>query len=166
MNVCKFVRKDCVFRPSAYLVRNHTGYIPFEGRLGRVLQEFDYFFMQMKSVNLKPVKKMSFTFDPFHDNVGSIRNVMHFITKPKIKKTNVKCAFKFDVVSDRREPTLKVELNEGKPILFKTQNLTRLELISEFNRLVLPLVKEEEVAKETKTAKAAGGGKKMGKGRK
>lgn len=150
--------RSIVFSPTSAAVRHHYGYIPFEGRMGRPLHEYDYFFKQVWAMNLKPVKRVQFSFDPFYPRVQSIRMLMHYMTKPKIKSTNVKCLFKFDVLSDGSEPTMKVELNEGKTLVFKAGNLSRLELVSEFNRHVLPLVTEDVKAVETKSAKTGGKG--------
>lgn len=137
--------------------RRHSGYIPFTGRLGPAATEESLFIRQMGLVDLKPVKKMTFTFDPIRKDVRSLRQWMHHMTAEKRKKTNVKCIFRFEVVSDRSEPTVKVELNEaegGGTILFKSANLSQLELVSEFNKMVLPLVKEEEQPTGMVTTKA------------
>ena len=52
-----------------------------------------------------------------------------------------------------------MELNQGKPILFKTSKLTGYEILYEFNKLVLPLVvHKEEAVTASKGAKMIAGG--------
>lgn len=49
---------------------------------------------------------------------------------------------------------------EGKKLLFKTENLNTLEFLLEFNKIVLPLVpKEEEILGKVAGKIAAGGAK-------
>merc|ERR1712200_250136 len=56
------------------------------------------------------------------------------------------CLIKTDIV-DNAEPSISVTLGEGKNFVFKTSNLNSLEVLQEFNKIVLPLVpKEEEVS--------------------
>ena len=56
---------------------------------------------QIKLVNLKPVKRMHFTFDPFNPQVKSIRHILFHFSSEKIRATNAKCVYKTDIVSDR-----------------------------------------------------------------
>ena len=64
-----------------------------------------------------------FRFDPFHPKPHSIMRVMTHLSAERIQKSNVKCLWKVETVTDRSEPTLKIELNEGDSLLFKTANL-------------------------------------------
>ena len=84
---------------------------------------------------------------------------MVFMSYRSVKSTNLKCLFKTDIRSDFSAPEMKVDLNDGRTIRFKSSTLTALELINEFNKIVLPLVviKDEGIT-ETKAAKLAAGG--------
>ena len=86
----------------------------------------------------------------------------------KVSNTNLRCLIKTDIV-DNVEPSISVTLGkaifvdcpryfyfnhffffaigEGKKVVFNTSNLNSLEVLQEFNKIVLPLVpKEEEVS--------------------
>ena len=80
-----------------------------------------------------------------------------------IQKSNPKCLWKTEMVSDRSEPTIKIELNEGDSLLFKTANLRAVEILEIMNNYVLPRVVAETKAAEPK---AAAGGAKGKKGKK
>ena len=135
-------------------VRTHLGYIPRQGPGKPLRTSWDRLKLQLKKVNLKPVKRVHYQFDPFHPKVDSIRYVMTHLSSEKIQKTNPKCILKYEVITDRSDPTIKVELEEGNSLLFKTANLNQEEIVSIFNDYVLPRVKEEkEVVLESKGAK-------------
>jgi len=66
-------------------------------------------------------------------------------------------------VDDRRDPTILMNLNDGRDLEIRTANLTELEISTVVNTYLLPLVKEEELAivtKSEKTSKQGGKGKK------
>merc|ERR1712080_116821 len=108
-------------------------------------------------LNLKPVKRMNFTFDPFHPSAKSIRHIIYHFSSEKVRGTNPKCIYKTDVVSDRSEPTFSVQLDETTDdlsrIIFKTANLKPEDVLTKFNELILPLVKVEVL--EDRTTKGA-----------
>lgn len=138
-------------------VRHHTGYIPFEGRHGPDRNCMDRKVVdQTKALNLQPVAKIQFTFDPIREDVMSIRHFMFITSFPKVRKTNPRVIYKTSVVSDRSEPEIKVELvDDGPKIVFKPSRLSVLDILYEFNKIVLPLVKDEvePSATQTKSAK-------------
>jgi len=147
-------------------VRHHLGYLPFEGRLGRYPTYQTKFSEEVRRVNLQPVDKITYTFDPLTSEYFSLRNVMFFLSTKKVKATNVKTIYKTNILDDRSPPNVKFDLNDGRQLEIRTGNLTDLEIVSTVNNYVLPLVKEvEEVVVETKAAKGAGAGGK-GKGKK
>jgi len=152
--------------PTVSSVRTHLGYIPFSGRVGRKLSNKELFLKELKKANIQPVKKVTYTFDPIREDFQSIRNFMHFWNKPKVLETNLKVLIKTDIVNDRREPVINFELNDGRTLEVRTSKLTELEIAKIVNFYLLPLVKEEEVAVETKAAKGAGSSAKGKKGKK
>jgi len=158
-----FSQIHCLIVPN----RTHLGYIPRQGRSKQYDDPWSRTKLQLIKVNMKPVKRVHYTFDPFHPRVDSIRHVIHHYSCERIQKSNPKCIFKTEVVCNRSEPTLKVELDEGNSLLFKTAHLTVEEIVTMINDYVLPRVKEETaVVTESKGAKTtakkgkAGGKKK------
>ena len=105
----------------------------------------------------------TYTFDPMTENCHSLRNFMFFWNTKKIRRTNLKLATKVSVVDDRSEPTILMNLNDGRdlevPVLeifslrvlfemllmsgvqIRCGNLTELEIASVVNHYLLPLVK-------------------------
>jgi len=142
-------------------VRTHLGYIPRQGPANPRANSWEQTKIQLKKINMKPVKKVHYKFDPFHPKPHSIMQVMTHLSSEKIQKSNPKCMWKTEVVCDRSEPTLTLELNEGDSLMFKTANLQVLEILANLNEYVLPRVKDEtETPAVTKAAAGAGAGAK------
>lgn len=124
--------------------RTHYGYLPFEGRVPndqtpRAIQR-----NQLKALNFKPVKRITFQVDPCHRGSASIRQLMTLISNPKVTKTGPKTIFKYDFVTDRSEPKVTLTFHDtDQSLVFKTAHLTEHEIISELNKFVLPLVKAD-----------------------
>merc|ERR1712173_399864 len=116
-----------------------------------------------KKANMQPVTKATYTFDPMTENCHSLRNFMFFWNTKKVRKTNLKIATKVTVVDDRSEPTILMNLNDGRDLEIRCGNLTELEIATVVNHYLLPLVKEEEKATLTKSEKGAGQEAKEGK---
>lgn len=145
-------------------VRTHLGYIPYEGRRATQMNNMIQFTLELKKANLQPVKKVTYTFDPMTSNCHSLRNFMFFWNTKKVRRTNVKMLQSTKIVDDRSEPTVVMNLNDGRDLEIRTGHLTELEIATVVNTYLLPLVKEEEKAMLTKAEKGAGqGGKKGGK---
>jgi len=147
--------------PTLMSVRTHLGYIPRQGPANTRANEHEQTKIQIRKVNMKPVKKVHYKLDPFHPKPHSILNVMTHLSNEKIQKSNPKCLWKTEMVSDRSEPTIKIELNEGDSLLFKTANLKPLEILEIMNDYVLPrvVVESKQVADSGKPKAAAGGAK-------
>jgi len=153
--------------PTFIPVRTHLGYIPRQGPANPRANDWEQTKIQLQKVNMKPVKKVHYRFDPFHPKPHSIMRVMTHLSAERIQKSNVKCLWKVETVTDRSEPTLKIELNEGDSLLFKTANLQDLEILTMMNDYVLPRVVEEtSPAVETKSTATGGKGKAGSKGKK
>ncbi len=130
-------------------VRGHTGYIDFQGRLGNRDDRKVRLQQQTGLLNLEPVKRVAFRLDPFAPDAQGIRTFMWAISKQKTRATNPKCVVKTEIVSDGSPQQIKFEFNdalERKPVLFKAGTMDGLEMLFEFNKLVLPLVKVTEEA--------------------
>ncbi|KAG5894446.1 hypothetical protein JTB14_014893 [Gonioctena quinquepunctata] len=115
---------------------------------------------QLKLVNLKPVKKIQVKFDPFHPNAVTARDFLFHISTSKVAETNLSCVIKPDVVCDRSEPEIKIELADSGVIKFLANNLTVLEILQQINKHISSKVKPDPVASTATTKLAA---KKQGK---
>ncbi|KAK9730587.1 39S ribosomal protein L53/MRP-L53 [Popillia japonica] len=99
---------------------------------------------ELKFVNLKPVKKIEVQFDPFHQNAITVRDFLHFITSAKVTNTNLNCKIKTNIVCDRSEPQIKIDLIDSGSVKFLANNLTVLEIFQQFNKHISSQVKIEE----------------------
>ncbi|CAH1953911.1 unnamed protein product [Acanthoscelides obtectus] len=115
---------------------------------------------QLKLVNLKPIKKIQVQFDPFHPNAVTARDFLFHISNPKVIQTNINCAIRTNVVCDRSEPQIKIDLAESGSVKFLLNNLTVLEILQQINKHISSKVKEEPpsptTAKITTKQKAKG----------
>ncbi|XP_067124646.1 large ribosomal subunit protein mL53 [Centruroides vittatus] len=102
-------------------------------------------FTLLKEFHLKGIKRIEVKFDPFHPNVKSIRDFVYYLSAPRIRQSNVKCAFKTSVVNDRSEPTALVTVDSGHKYLFKTGNLTSLEVVQEFHKILQKHAPQEKI---------------------
>ncbi|XP_060085276.1 large ribosomal subunit protein mL53-like [Ylistrum balloti] len=89
----------------------------------------------LKNFQIRAVKKMFFKFDPYSADVRSIREVMFALHADKILSTNLNCTPKVEIMSDQSEPEMKVDFSDGQKVLFKTKNLTTLDILLRFHQL-------------------------------
>merc|ERR1739848_685820 len=99
--------------PIAFQVRGHVGYLPADGRLHPWDTEEARTQKQIKRLNLKPVKRMHFSLDPFHPSAKSMRHLLYHFSSEKVRGTNPKCVYKTDILSDRSKPTINVHLDDS-----------------------------------------------------
>lgn len=90
----------------------------------------------VKDVHLKNIKRIEIKFDPFTTTATSIRNFLFYISSSRVRQSNIKCSIKTSVVNDRSEPVAFVTVETGHKYLFKTGNLTTLEFVEEFYKLL------------------------------
>ncbi|KAG7176229.1 39S ribosomal protein L53, mitochondrial-like [Homarus americanus] len=91
---------------------------------------------QSSLLNLKPVKRITFSFDPLSEKAIVVRHTLNFFHLEKVRESNLKCLLKTTVLSTRADPTIEVKLVNGKTLLFKAVNLQPLEILKKFNELV------------------------------
>ncbi|XP_005107085.1 uncharacterized protein LOC101864014 [Aplysia californica] len=115
----------------------------------------------VKRMHLRPVRKIQFVFDPYLKSSASVRDVATVLHLPNVLETNQGTQFKFDIKADRSEPQMHVEFNDGHQVLFKTMNLTKLEILDYLFEYVdeKDLKKNESPELVTKSAKVKGKGK-------
>jgi len=100
-------------------------------------------YVQLKKVDFRPVKKVSFKFDPFSPNITQFRDLVFYLSSAKLRDTNPKCLFKTEIASDRSDPELTCKLENGSQLIFKAKNLTALEILERFNKIIHPLLPPE-----------------------
>jgi len=93
-----------------------------------------YTFLQQS--HLKPVKRISVKFDPFDPDSKSIREFLYHVNGYKLRLTNPDCTVRQQVVCDRSEPIIDVDLDNGQKLIFKTRRLKAHEIVEQFNRVV------------------------------
>ncbi|KAF4523695.1 hypothetical protein B566_EDAN006067 [Ephemera danica] len=91
--------------------------IPYSGTLKRSAGVISAIAKQLRSVTLKPAKKVVIKFDPFHDKVAATREFLFHISTPKVLETNLNCKVKAEVLSDRTGPLIEVSLVDGGKIM-------------------------------------------------
>jgi len=101
--------------------------------------------IQLDLLDLRPVKKITYSFDPFSPNAVDFRKLMFCLSIPKVRQTNHKCIFKTEVLSDRSPAELLCNLENGQNVLFKAENLTTLQVLQQLNIILGPLIPPKEV---------------------
>ncbi|KAK9504778.1 hypothetical protein O3M35_008966 [Rhynocoris fuscipes] len=129
--------------------------IPFSGtiKLSGGLPAAIY--KQLKSVTLKPVKRVQFKFDPFHEKVEQTRYFLYHLTTPSVLKTNLNCTFKTKILCDRSDPSINFTLANGEEIEFKSANLSALEMLKLFNNHISVLVPKDDLTSTPVATKSA-----------
>ncbi|BES92348.1 unnamed protein product [Nesidiocoris tenuis] len=129
----------------------YTGAIGFSGGLLSAVSK------ELRTLSLKPVKRVIFQFDPFHEKVEQTRLLMYYLNSKRVNKTNLQCVLRSNVVCDRSDPLVTFKLVSGHDVVFKSKNLSLLEMLKLYNEHITVLVpKEEPVAVvSTKATKSA-----------
>ncbi|TPP61824.1 hypothetical protein FGIG_10554 [Fasciola gigantica] len=84
----------------------------------------------LNQLNLKPVKWMTFKFNPFCGSVDSIKNACFLMSNPRWRATNPNMVIKPTVASNYTEPTIEILYGNGKIVRIKTGNLTIREIVN------------------------------------
>lgn len=88
---------------------------------------------------------------------------MFHLSSGAVRETNPKCTFKTEIANDRAEPTILVQLDADKSVLFKAGNLTELEVLQLWNKHITPLAAPADGS--GKASGATAGKTKAGKAR-
>lgn len=98
-----------------------------------------------KNLQLRPFKRISVKFDPFHKNVTPIRDFLYQVSALRVRQTNPDCALKTEVVCDRSDPSIELTLLNGHRVVIRTDYLTNLEVLETMNKVATAHdVKQEE----------------------
>jgi len=114
---------------------------------------------QLEELNLRAVKSIVASYDPFDERSISTRKFLEFLNRKRVQRKFPEAKVKTAIKCDRSEPTLAFDLVTGTKVLFKAGNLTTLEMFELYNRHITPQAPEEEKARETLTTKAMRKGK-------
>ncbi|KAM7292559.1 39S ribosomal protein L53, mitochondrial [Ixodes scapularis] len=88
-----------------------------------------------KNLQLRPFKRITVKFDPFHKNVTPIRDFLHQVSALRVRQTNPDCVLKTDVVCDRSDPSIELTLLDGHRVIIRTDYLTNLEVLETMNKV-------------------------------
>lgn len=105
---------------------------------------------QLRTLNLKPVKKIQIQFDPFHERTKETRDFLFQITTPKIIATNPYCTVKTNIVCDRSDPVITFTLGSGDKVVMKSVHLTALNILELYNKHITPLAPKEQTEDDGK----------------
>ncbi|XP_052096852.1 probable 39S ribosomal protein L53, mitochondrial [Mytilus californianus] len=83
----------------------------------------------LEAFHLRSMKSIKFTFDPYHPNIRSMRECLFLIKQARILKTNLNCATKVDVKSNRCDPEINIAFIDDHKVKFKTSELTTLDIL-------------------------------------
>uniref|UniRef100_A0A5K3F903 Large ribosomal subunit protein mL53 n=1 Tax=Mesocestoides corti TaxID=53468 RepID=A0A5K3F903_MESCO len=83
----------------------------------------------LQQVNLKPVKSIEFTFNPFFSRTYSIRHVSTLLISPRWRSSNENCIMRVNVRSDKFPPQMQVVFINGNILIVKTENLSDREVL-------------------------------------
>ncbi|KAH7716784.1 Protein MRPL-53 [Aphelenchoides avenae] len=89
-----------------------------------------------RALNLKPVKSILVSFDPFFKDNVALRTFWFDIQGPRIKATNPKLRVKSEIRNDRQPPFFRAELEDGRSLLFKTAGMHPMDVHMRFNKLL------------------------------
>ncbi|GAB0099391.1 hypothetical protein DMENIID0001_152470 [Sergentomyia squamirostris] len=132
------------------------------GKLTRSGGLFSAIAKQSKLINIKPVNRITFSFDPFSKNSVEIRHFLFQYSIARVKATNINCKYRTNIVCDGSPPEVLFELTkpdgEKEKLKVLCENLTCLEILQLTNKHISQyIVEPEETSKVpvTKATKAA-----------
>lgn len=62
----------------------------------------------------------------------------------KMRASNPKCAIRINVLTDRSDPTIRIQLENGQHLIYNTSNLTELEVLQHLHKTKSALDEEPE----------------------
>ncbi|KAK5969346.1 Mitochondrial Ribosomal Protein Large [Trichostrongylus colubriformis] len=92
--------------------------------------------LAIRALDLKSVKSVEISLDPFHSGNRSIRAFWYAIMGPKVRMTNPSLKVSAEVRNDRQPPYFMATLGNGKKLHFKTDHMPAMDLIMRFNKLL------------------------------
>ncbi|XP_031618560.1 uncharacterized protein LOC116337803 [Contarinia nasturtii] len=125
--------------------------LPATGSLSRSAGLISAIAKNVRLLNLKAVKRITVSFDPFVENVKQTREVVFQLSVGRVQRTNPGCIFRTNVVCDRSDPQFIVDLipevheTAGfNTVKINAKHLTALEILELFNKHITVLAPKEE----------------------
>ncbi|XP_055709267.1 uncharacterized protein LOC129805408 [Phlebotomus papatasi] len=124
---------------------------------------------QSKLINIKPVNRITFTFDPFSEKSTELRRFLFQYSFARVKATNINCKYKTNIVCDGSPPEVLFELTkpsgEKEKLRVLCENLTCLEILQLTNKHIAQYIVEPEEPTKVAVTKSAKAGKVQAKKR-
>ncbi|VDN18863.1 unnamed protein product [Gongylonema pulchrum] len=92
--------------------------------------------LAVRGLDLKDVKSIELSFDPFHPGCHSLRTFGFLISSPYVRRTNPMTKVQYTIRNDREPPCMLANLSDGKKLLFKTNGMHVMDLLMTLNRLL------------------------------
>uniref|UniRef100_A0A0M3HNN4 Large ribosomal subunit protein mL53 n=1 Tax=Ascaris lumbricoides TaxID=6252 RepID=A0A0M3HNN4_ASCLU len=89
-----------------------------------------------RALDLKNVKTIDISIDPFHPGNGSIREFWFNILAPRARLTNPQLKVKTEIRNDRKPPFFCATLADGRRLVLKTNGMQSFDVVMQFNRLL------------------------------
>jgi len=88
---------------------------------------------EVKRLDLKPVKSVVVSFDPWRPDCQSAQQLFYNLSLEKVRLTNLSTSIRMDVKSDASAPTVGVTFNDDSRVLYKTADLNLHEILFHLN---------------------------------
>lgn len=95
----------------------------------------EQFSLACKALDLKNVKTIEVSLDPFNPKNESIREFWFQISGMKVRTTNPSIKILSEIRNDRKDPFIITELNNGQKYKFHTANFPSADLVKTFNKI-------------------------------
>lgn len=119
--------------------------LAFNGSRTRSLGKLSAIIKQVKLANLKPLRQITVSFNPFQDQVEETRNFIYYISRPKTLYTNPLCRVKTVIDCNQdSEPLIVCNFENNDKLTIKGRNLNTVDLLKVFNKHVTSRVPKEE----------------------
>ncbi|XP_064652882.1 large ribosomal subunit protein mL53-like [Lineus longissimus] len=105
-------------------------------------------YRQMKNFHLRGVNKVKLSFDPFHESVNSVRQMVFLMSADRVQMSNDNCKIKTEILSNMSEPQIDVDFTDGRKAIIKTANLSTLEILDYFDTITKEIEDAGEQAKQ------------------
>ncbi|VDM37011.1 unnamed protein product [Toxocara canis] len=87
-----------------------------------------------RALDLKNVKSIAISMDPFYPGNGSLREFWFNILAPRARLTNLQLKVKAEIRNDRKPPFFCADLMDGRRLVFKTDGMQSFDVVMQFNR--------------------------------
>ncbi|CAD5226964.1 unnamed protein product [Bursaphelenchus xylophilus] len=89
-----------------------------------------------RGIDLKQVKSIKISMDPFHKDNVALREFWFAVTAPRIKATNPSAKVIPELRNDGKSPFFEADLADGKKLRFLTEGMSTADVVMKFNTLL------------------------------